>query len=117
MVNIVGETVQSYTGKSEVPIGFVYIQFPNKPEPSTIFTGTWGVIRSGAQTIGSTVSSSPYICMSATSSSSGNHCHCYRGSVTSSTAGAHTHPVTLTTSLTAYSVAYGITVKVWKRLS
>lgn len=116
MVNIVGETIQSYTGKSEVPIGFVYIQFPNKPEPSEIFTGTWGVIRSGAQTIGSTVSSSPYFSMSATSSSSGGHCHSYC-STNSSTAGAHTHSVTLSTSLTAYSVAYGITVKVWKRIA
>lgn len=115
MVNIVGETILAYT-KQTVPIGFVYIQFPNKPAPSSIFTGTWTEIRAGSYCLGCNVDSAPYICFAAkTTSSAGNHCHVYCTSSTSSTAGAHTHSVSLVTSVFTGSIVSGTTIKAWKR--
>ena len=31
----------SYLTKASVPIGFTYIQFPGKPEPSVLYYGVW----------------------------------------------------------------------------
>lgn len=125
MINIVGECIESYEG-AKVPIGYVYIQFPNKPEPRELFGGTWVEIRQGSTAIGTTIDSAPVISISnVNSSTNGAHIHCnyYKYIVLTcactctcqtSCNGGHYHTYNFTNANTG-TQAYGITVKAWKR--
>lgn len=116
MVNIIGESIISNNAPT-FPVGFVYIQFPNKKTPAELFGGTWTEIRSGSIAIGTNVTAHPYVSMSVTSTAAGAHYHC--GGVYaccySSTAGSHTHTVTLSAGNSCCVQATGTTVKVWKK--
>lgn len=127
MINIVGEKIDSYEGIS-IPIGYVYIQFPNKPEPKDLFGGTWVEIRQGTTAIGTTIDSAPVINISnCNTSSSGAHIHCNCccwfvltnacvSSCPTSSSGNHYHTYSFTNA-NAGTQAYGITVKAWKRVA